>query len=273
MTALPSLTELGELVRATARRHLLERFSAVQHHAVKDDGSLVTEVDHAMQASLQTELARRWPQYGFLGEEMSGAEHARLAATTAGGLWCLDPLDGTSNYAAGVPFFAVSLALLMDGQPALGLVYDPVRDECFTARRDGGAWLNDVPLNLSAIAAREMRRSIACVDFKRLHPSLAARLATQPPYGSQRNFGASSLEWCWLADGRFHLYLHGGQKLWDYAGGSLILAEAGGVARTLAGDPVFALVLEPRSVVAATHAGLFSAWSSWLGGAASAQAS
>jgi myo-inositol-1(or 4)-monophosphatase len=265
MTVLPSLAELRAVVRAAAREHLLERFSAVQHHAVKDDGSLVTEVDHAMQRSLQIELAQRWPQYGFLGEEMSGAEHARLAATPAGGLWCLDPLDGTSNYAAGVPFFAVSLALLIDGQPALGVVYDPVRDECFMASRDRGAWLNDSPLSLAATSAREMRRSIACVDFKRLQPELAARLAARPPYGSQRNFGASSLEWCWLADGRFHLYLHGGQKLWDYAGGSLVLAEAGGVARTLEGDQVFAFGLTPRSVVAATHASLFSAWSTWLG--------
>ena len=82
--------------------------------------------------------------------------------------------------------------------------------------------------------------------------------------GSQRNFGASSLEWCWLADGRFHLYLHGGQKLWDFAGGSLILAESGGAAATLAGEPVFRYGLEPRSVVAAATPALFSVWKTWI---------
>jgi myo-inositol-1(or 4)-monophosphatase len=196
---------------------------------------------------------------------MTGHEHERLAAGTHAGLWCLDPLDGTSNYAAGVPFFAVSLALLIDARVALGLVYDPVRDECFMAQQGGGAWLNDTPLQMPPAAARELRRSIAVVDFKRLRPELAARLASQPPYGSQRNFGSSSLEWCWLADRRFHAYLHGGQKLWDYAAGSLVLAEAGGTACTLEGQGVFTMGLASRSVVAAIHPSLFSEWCAWLG--------
>jgi myo-inositol-1(or 4)-monophosphatase len=295
----PELAALREIVRAAARTHLLPRFAdqkearaavhdsrdgggrakqdaraegctdhgfaAVQHHHVKDDGSLVTDADHAMQRHLEAALARQWPQYGFLGEEMPQREHEELAAGAAHGLWCLDPLDGTSNYAAGVPFFAVSLALLKGGEPALGLVYDPVRDECFTAIRGGGAWLNDTPLRCVDTAARELRRAIAVVDFKRLDPALAARLAAYPPYGSQRNFGASSLEWCWLADRRFHVYLHGGQKLWDYAAGSLVLAETGAWACTLDGAPVFALGLEPRSVVAAAQSQLFAAWRDYLG--------
>ncbi len=265
MTALPALAELRALLQTAARTHLLPRFAAVQHHAVKDDGSLVTEADHSMQQHLQAALARHWPQYAFLGEEMAGHEHERLAAGTHAGLWCLDPLDGTSNYAAGIPFFAVSLALLVDARVELGLVYDPVRDECFMAQRDRGAWLNDAPLRLPPVTARDLQRSIAVVDFKRLRPALAARLAAQPPYGSQRNFGSSSLEWCWLADRRFHVYLHGGQKLWDYAAGNLVLAQAGGLACTLEGQGVFTMGLASRSVVAATQPGLFSEWCAHLG--------
>jgi len=255
---LPDLASLRALLRDCAREELLPRFADVRRQ-VKPDGSLVTEADIAMQRRMQQELTRRWPRYAFLGEEMSAVEHERLAALSEPGLWCLDPLDGTSNYAAGVPFFAVSLALLVRGRPEIGLVYDPVRDECFTAQRGAGAWLNDTALRARAMGL-ELRRSLAVVDFKRLDSRLAQELVAHPPYGSQRNFGSSSLEWCWLADGRFHLTLHGGQKLWDYAAGSLILAEAGGSAQTLDGQEVFALGLKPRSVVAALDPELFRAW-------------
>ena len=86
----------------------------------------------------------------------------------------------------------------------------------------------------------------------------------QPPYLSQRNFGSVVLEWCWLAAGRFHVYLHGGQKLWDYAAGSLILSETGGFALTLNGAPVCCADLQPSSVVAALDAKLFQEWKMWL---------
>jgi myo-inositol-1(or 4)-monophosphatase len=260
---LPDLASLRRLVRDAARAELLPRFADVVRR-VKTDGSLVTAADHAMQQRMQRELAARWPAYAFLGEEMGGDEQERLTREATRGLWCLDPLDGTSNFAAGIPFFAVSLALLVDGRPLLGLVYDPVRGECFTARRGEGVRLDDAVLGAPGLQPAELERAIACVDFKRLEKPLAGRLGAQPPYGSQRNFGSSSLEWCWLADGRFHLYLHGGQKLWDYAAGWLILSEAGGYSATLDGEDVFALGLAPRSVVAARDSRLFSSWQAWL---------
>lgn len=271
--ALPPLAELSGLLRAIAQTELLPRFAA--HEAavgadhgsverfVKGDGSVVTAADHAMQERLRAELARRWPQYALLGEEMSTGTHESLMSLAHDGLWCLDPLDGTTNYAAGVPFFGVSLALLQTDGPVLGLVYDPLRDECFSAQRGRGAWRNGAPLRVTTTAPTELRRCLAVVDFKRLPRPLAAALGSTPPYGSQRNFGACSLEWCWLAAGRFHLYLHGGQKLWDYAAGSLIAAEAGIPAATLDGEPVFAFGLTSRSVVAAMDAGSFERWAAW----------
>jgi myo-inositol-1(or 4)-monophosphatase len=260
---LPPLGTLREIVRTAAREELLPRFADVQRH-IKLDGSVVTEVDHAMQRRLQSELARHWPQYTFLGEEMSAHEHEQLTKAKEGGMWCLDPLDGTSNYAAGIPYFSVSLALLIDGRTQVGLVYDPVRDECFSASRGHGAWLNESALAARGYIPETLKRCIGVVDFKRLESALAAQLGAHPPYGSQRNFGSSSLDWCWLADGRFHVYLHGGQKLWDYAAGSLILAEAGGRVETLDGEEVLALGLVPRSVIAALDSGLFTAWKRWI---------
>jgi len=261
---LPALDTLRDVVRTAAREELMPRFAEVARH-IKHDGSVVTEADVAMQHRLMSDLAQRWPEYDFLGEEMAGHEHERLTTTMNKGLWCVDPLDGTSNYSTGIPFFAVSVALLVDERPEIGVVYDPVRDECFMARRGQGARLNDIALGAHEPPPPEvLRRCIAVVDFKRLQPALAARLGARPPYGSQRNFGASSLEWCWLADGRFHVYLHGGQKLWDYAGGHLILDEAGGRACTLEGEPVFSHGLTPRSVVAAVTPALHSSWKTWV---------
>lgn len=260
---LPDLKQLRQLVRTCAQEELLPRFAGVSR-SLKRDGSIVTEADRVMQDRMQRELAKHWPQYAFLGEEMSTRQHAKLTAAGQEGLWVLDPLDGTSNFTAGVPFFSVSLGLLLEGRVEIGMVYDPIRDEAFYAQRGVGAWLNGLSLGTRVPLNLALARCIAVVDFKRLDRGLAARLGAEPPYGSQRNFGSSALDWCWLADGRFHVYLHGGQKLWDYVAGSLILAEAGGQALTLEGEAVFSVGLDSRSVVAARDPQLFQAWNAWL---------
>lgn len=255
------LPVLAQMVRSSAKTELLPRFGGSASR-IKDDGSVVTAADTGMQARLAALLSERWPQYQLIGEEMSEDEqYASLQAE--GGAWCLDPLDGTTNFVNGLPFFAVSLALLRHGQPVLGLVYDPLRDECFTALKGGGAWLNGQRLGPER-AAPALRRSVAIVDFKRLQPRLAGRLGVDPPYGSQRSFGACALDWCWLAAGRAHLYLHGGQKLWDYAAGSLILQEAAGVAATLEGGPLTYDKLGNASAVAAITGDLYEAWRAWI---------
>ncbi len=246
-----------------AREELLPRFAEVSRR-FKPDGSLVTAADTAMQKRMQIELAEYWPQYDFLGEEMPPEEQEKiLAKSDASGFWCLDPLDGTSNFVNGIPFFTTSLALVVKGEPVVAWIYDPIRDECYTAQKGKGAWLNDVPMpQLSECPS--LRRSMAAVDLKRLGPRLGGTLGQHPPYGSQRSFGSSALEWCWLAANRFHVYLHGAQKLWDYAAGTLILSEAGGHAQTLEGAKVFSSGLEARSVVAARDTDLFEAWRSWI---------
>ena len=259
----PELEELHELVAQIADEELVPRFAEAERR-FKADGSIVTEADLAVQRRLGAALAERWPAYRLLGEEMSAPEQAALLAEPGPGLWCLDPLDGTSNFAAGLPFFAVSLALLRDGAPVLGLVYDPIRRECFTARRGAGAWLNGAPLG-QRVPQLELARCIAAVDFKRLAPALAARLAAEPPYSSQRSFGSVALDWCWLAAGRFHVYVHGRQRLWDFAAGWLILEEAGGRSQTLEGEAVFRAGTGPRSALAALAGPLFEQWRGWFG--------
>lgn len=259
---LPELEKLGLILREAAAVEILPRFAEVAR-THKADGSIVTAADLSMQKRVATQLHDAWPEYGFLGEEMTEHEQQQAWDDGSSGLWCLDPLDGTSNFASGIPFFSVALALFIDKMPVLGMVYDPVRDECFSAQKGVGAWLNGVRLT-NEVPHLPLRRSIGVVDFKRLGKPLGRELGENPPYGSQRNFGSSALEWCWLAADRFHVYVHGGQKLWDYAAGTLILDEAGGHALTLDGETVPCGQFSSRSVVASLDEELFQEWRAWL---------
>lgn len=217
-----------------------------------------------MQAALAEALEQRWPDIGLLGEEMSEADQHDALRQTESGVWVVDPLDGTSNFSIGVPYYAVSIALLRHNEVEMGVVYDPSRKECFSAAKGQGAWLNGRSLNQQHLSA-PLSSGMALIDLKRLDPDLASRLAADPPYKSQRSFGAVALDWCWLAAGRCHVYLHGRQKLWDYAAGCLILQEAGGTAVTLEGESVFVPTLEPRSTAAALDPDIFIQWKQWLG--------
>ena len=257
----PDLTELMAVVSEAADKELLPRFRSTGL-ALKDDGSVVTEADLAMHRRLRAVFEQRWPEIPVLSEEMPAAEQQALLERPAARVWCVDPLDGTSNFAAGLPFFAVSVALICDGWPVLGVVVDPLRKEVFGAEQGRGACLNGE--RLTTAGGVSLRESLALVDFKRLSPDLAQRLAVCPPYRSQRSFGSVALDWCWLAANRCHVYLHGRQKVWDYAAGWLVLHEAGGVSQTLEGKAVFDARMQPCSAVAAGDAVLLAEWAAWL---------
>lgn len=229
----------------------------------KRDGSWVTQVDLDIQHGLQSWLERHYPETGFLGEEMS-PEHQQAALAEDRPVWVLDPLDGTSNFRMGLPAYATSLALLEHGQPVFGVVHDPCRNETFSAQRGAGAQLNGAPLKLAPDDTPPLREALAGVDFKRLPKALATRLANTPPYASQRSIGSIALDWCWVAAGRFAVYVHGRQNLWDYAAGQLILSEAGGCLATLTGPASDTLDLRPRSAVCAASPDLMREWQAWL---------
>jgi len=248
-------------IRTVASEELVPRFARVER-GVKADGSFVTEADLAMQQRIETYLEEHWPEISFLGEEMPADEQKRLMQS-GNPYWCLDPLDGTSNFAAGIPYYAVSLALISDGRTRMGIVYDPNRDECFTALPDGGSFLNGQALKTKATGLK-LNQTTALIDFKRLPTELASRLVTERPYASQRSFGGVALDWCWLAAERCHIYLHGKQNIWDYAAGLLVFIEAGGSAVNLDGTPLFVNALVPRAAVGAGDPELFEAWKTWL---------
>jgi len=256
------LKKLEKIIKQHAAEQIMPRYNQVAYR-FKQDGSLVTEADSEMQKAMIVSLQQHWPQYVILGEEMEEAEQQRQLDSDAAGLWVLDPLDGTSNFASGIPVFSVSIALVINSEVVLGLIYDPNRDETFTAIKGEGAWLNNQPLK-SQTERGFLHQCTAQIDFKRLKPEMRVCLSREHPYASQRNFGSGALDWCWLAVGRCQINIHGGQKLWDYVAGQLILTEAGGYAKTFGGDKVFKKTLAPRSVMAAVNLTLFKQLQKYL---------
>jgi len=261
-TISPQLETVKTLVRIAAQSELITRFARIKQE-FKHDGSILTEADTAMQSNLHAAFTAQWPDIPFLGEEMPASEQQQLLESTDTGIWVVDPLDGTSNFSVGIPYYSVSVAYIARGQLQLGIVYDPERDEMFSAQRDGGAYLNEQRLDLQSMADVD-EITIGIVDVKRLSQALASKLVTSAPYKSQRSFGSVALDWCWIAAGRGDVYVHGRQNLWDYAAGCLIFQEAGGTSSTLTGEPVFDGSLVPRSAVLAINRNLYRRWFEFL---------
>ena len=259
---LPEVEAVRAIVLAAARDAGLHQFR-LRDRSVKEDGTVVTQTDHRVQAFIARELQANWPQFTFMGEEMEHRQQARIVGGDGACFWALDPLDGTTNFSMSLPFYGISLGLVVDGTVQLGVVYDPVRDELFSAASGQGAFLNGEKLTTPDTDI-PIRRCIANVDYKRLVSQLVDQLVRYPPFGAQRNLGSCVLEWCWLAAGRIQLYLHGGQRMWDYAAGSLILAEAGGAFTTIRGMPLDCRTFTKRSVVAAINTELQQQWLAWI---------
>ncbi|WP_051711426.1 inositol monophosphatase family protein [Andreprevotia chitinilytica] len=261
MSNLDTLTRLQALTRAIAREEVMPRFKRVTA-GKKLDGSLFTEADLASQAALAAQLPQIAP-YPVLGEEMTVAEQQALWDANPDGLWVVDPIDGTTNFVHGLPYFAVSVALMRQGRSVLGAVYLPVLDEMFAAAAGEGAWLNGEKIGHGEAPAA-LADTVAVVEPKYLGGRLPTRVVCVAPFGSLRNYGASTIDWCYLAAGRFDLMLHGAQRLWDYAAGALIAQEAGCALGTLHGRDYWGDTIWARSAVAARNEALFEPWFHWV---------
>lgn len=240
------LKEAGERIIRPALQH-------IGNVETKADGSMVTRVDTECQQYIREHLQQLAPEIGFMGEEMS-LEEQRQCLARQEAFWCLDPLDGTSNLTAGFPVFGTSLALIRDGSPVLACIHDPLRGESFHAEKGGGAWRNGS--RLWAAATTNLKTAVGFIDFKRLPEPLAVHVATHRAYHSQRNIGSCALEWAWMASGRAHFIVHGGQKIWDYAAGSLLASEAGCSVGDFEGAPLFRERQMSSPVIAASSAGV-----------------
>jgi len=259
VVAMNLLAQIQQLAADVAQNIILPGFAAVQA-SHKQDGSLLTKADIQAHRALSGQLPGL-ADFPVLSEEMSIAAQQAILDTGPADYWCIDPIDGTTNFVYGVPYWCVSIALIVDGQMHFAVVYDPNRKECFSAQDGGPAMLNDEPLPVNPnMQATELEQCLGLIDFKRLQPALKQRLLAHPPYRSQRSFGASALDLCWIAAQRCHLYLHGRQYLWDHAAGLLILQQAGGQAQTFQGEAVFQNNLLSKSVLAASSGPLMEKW-------------
>ena len=224
--------------------------TALADVTVKGRANFVTRCDTGVQRFLQRELADRWPDVQFLGEEGGSA-----APDPAGRVFVLDPVDGTANLMHHFGHSAISLALVEAGTPVLGLVYDPFRDEMFRAVRGGGAFRNGRPIRASA--APGLARSVIAVgtspyDRELADRNFAAFRAIFDRCEDIRRTGSAALDLAYVAAGRLEGYMERNLKPWDFAAGMLLVTEAGGRTSDLEGAPLYPLA--NANVVAAAPA-------------------
>jgi myo-inositol-1(or 4)-monophosphatase len=221
-----------------------ERYGSGVPVEYKGEIDLVTEVDRACELAIVELLRSRYPAHDIVTEETD------LARTGSRHVWFIDPLDGTTNFAHSYPVFCASVALAIDGEIVGGAVFDPIRDELFTAEKGGGSYLNGRRLRVST--AGELIRSLLITGFPYdLHQRLAERLRmfnkVMGLARAVRRDGAAALDLCYVASGRADGFWEEILKPWDMHAGRLILAEAGGRSTRLDGTP---LGLGPDGIVA-----------------------
>jgi myo-inositol-1(or 4)-monophosphatase len=205
--------------------HKLDALNVVE----KQRMDYASEVDGLAEAEIVKELRKAGPEYAVLGEEgghqpARGGRKARLT-------WVIDPLDGTSNYLRGIPHWCVSVALVDNGEPVHGVVFDPLRNELFVASRGSGAVLDDRRLRVAE--RRDLEGALLCTGFPpreraRARPQLDCLNALLEQAEDVRRTGSAALDLAYVACGRFDGYFEAGVQPWDIAAGVLLVREAGG---------------------------------------------
>jgi myo-inositol-1(or 4)-monophosphatase len=218
----------------TAGALLREQFGGVREISYKGAINLVTEMDRRSERTIVDIISAAFPDHGILAEEGASREGSSEY------LWIIDPLDGTTNYAHGYPNFSVSIGIEQQGELVAGVVYDPLRDELFTAGRGGGALLNGRPLSVSkndtlirCLLATGFPYDRAESEQNNLNFFHALIMACQ----EIRRSGSAALDLCSVAAGRLDGYWELKLQPWDVAAGSLLVREAGGAVTDLSGSP------------------------------------
>lgn len=247
------MQDIKQLAEAAAQRAatiLREKFDSVLNVRAKGPSDLVTEADLAAEQAIVELIRESYPTHSILAEE------SHVAEANAEHLWVIDPLDGTTNFVHGIPHVGVSIAYYESGQPRVGVVCNPIRDDWYIAEAGAGAFANgqrvtvsDSPINESLVAVgfyydrgNMMRCTLAAVQ----------ELFEQQIRGIRR-MGTAALDLCMVGTGQFGAFFEYQLSPWDFAAGRLFVEEAGGIVTTCKGEP---LPLAVTSVLAASPATL-----------------
>ncbi len=230
---LPTLLALAQDSARRAGDLLVERLNTDFKICKKGRINLVTEIDLQSEALIVGGLREHFPDHQILTEEQASRQ------TDSPFKWIIDPLDGTTNYAHGYPFFCVSIALELAGEIVLGVVYDPIADEMFSALKGGGATLNGQAIRVSA--EPHLSESLLCTSFSYQQADIRVNLRHFNPLILEaraiRRDGAAALDLCYVGCGRFDGFWGISLNAWDVAAGLLINEEAGGRGSRFDGSP------------------------------------
>ena len=215
----------GDVIREGAQRSI-----EVHSKGLRD---LLTDVDLVAERIIVQAIAEQHPDHDVLTEEtLPGRRSSRYC-------WVIDPLDGTGNFSRRLPFFSTSIALTIDDQPVVGAVYDPMRDQLFTASLGGGATLNGQPLEVTDNT--DLIQCVIGLDWTRAPVTRAATVRgianLTPVVGSLRICGSAALGICYVGAGILDAYWHMELSAWDVAAGAVVVREAGGLVTDLDGEP------------------------------------
>lgn len=223
--------ELEKVARSAALqagsliREYIGRLSVSQVH-LKAASDYVTEVDLKCESIIISHIRKHYPDHHIMSEETAND------GLREGWTWVIDPLDGTANFIHGFPFVAVSIAACRDGMPVMGVVFDPVREEMFSAQQGCGAFLNEHPIRMRVLDSLE--DTFVATGFPHrtkqwIDPYLATFREIFLHTSGIRRAGAAALDLAYLASGRVDGFWEAGLKAWDVAAGSLLVSEVGGV--------------------------------------------
>lgn len=228
-TAIDAVLEAGAIQKA--------RYGRGVTVSKKGAIDLVTEVDLAIERRVRALIEERFPTHAILGEELQRPQDREIRE---GFCWVFDPLDGTTNFAHGLPVFCASVGVELDGVAVFGAVYDPMRDELFTAERGGGAFLNGERLRVSE--APTLLEALLCTGFpydvhSRVEELVRLFAAFLGRARAVRRLGSAALDLCYVAAGRFDGFWEVSLNPWDTCAGALIAQEAGASVTRWDGQP------------------------------------
>jgi myo-inositol-1(or 4)-monophosphatase len=235
-TTVSNILQFTEAIARQAGAVLREGYGNVRHIQQKGVIDLVTEFDKRSEEVILSAIQREFPEHAILAEE-SGRNK-----TISEYQWVIDPLDGTTNFAHGIPIFSVTMALFHNNSPILGVTYDPLRDEMFSTESGRGATVNNRPIHVSTQA--NLERAVISTGFPydlRTNPrnNFAQFVQFQLRTQAVRHLASAALDCAWTAMGRLDGYWEFGVQPWDIGAGVLLVREAGGRVTSIDGDNNF----------------------------------